>query len=262
MSVDATKWAWGLTIPPSRKIVLLSMADRAGETHQCWPSVARLEADTCLDRKTILAAISDLESMGLVSVSRVLGQGNCYQLLGDFARETSAKNGTGTSAKNGTGTSAKNGTGEPVPKTVPVPILVPVPKTEPPQYQKRDTHQSQKRDTESPIEPKGTQKGESAPAEITISDQPTTATMAGAICVALKSVGMQAVNPSHPTLKSLIDSGADIGIFVEAGRECVNSGKGFQYLLAKVKGQISDSEKVASKAFAKRGDDDWTRSAM
>jgi len=131
MSVDATRWVWGLTMPATRKIVLLSMADRAGETHACWPSIVRLEADTCLDRKTIMAAISDLEKDGFVSVTRVFGKGNCYQLLGDFARETSTKNGTGSSTKNGTGSSTKNGTGsstkngtgEPVPKTGPVPIL-------------------------------------------------------------------------------------------------------------------------------------------
>lgn len=148
MSVDATKWAWSLSMPATRKIVLLSMADRAGETHACWPSIARLEADTCLDRKTILAAIADLESMGLITVSRSLGQGNCYQLVGVNSRETSPNNGTASSKKPVPKTVL-----EPVPKTGPVPISGPVPKTEPHPYQKRDTHQYQKRDTEPTIEP-------------------------------------------------------------------------------------------------------------
>jgi len=248
MSVDATKWAWSLTVPPTRKLVLLSMADRAGETHACWPSVTRLEADTCLDRKTIMAAITDLEKLGLVSVERILGKGNCYQLVGVKSRETSAKNGTATSAKNGTGND------KPVPETAPVPFSAPVPKTVCHQSQKRDTHQSQKRDTESPIEPKGTGRGEITPLENPqipeLQPPASPPSMAGAICVALKSIGMGQVNPSHQTLKNLLSEGADIGMFVEYGRKCVAEKKPFAYLLAMVKGRMDDDLALACKALA------------
>lgn len=42
MSIDATRWAWTQQITPSQKIVLLSLADRAGEDGYCYPSMARL----------------------------------------------------------------------------------------------------------------------------------------------------------------------------------------------------------------------------
>ncbi len=76
--------------------------------------------------------------------------------------------------------------------------------------------------------------------------------MAGAVCVALKSIGMSQVNPSNQTLKDLISAGADIGLFVEVGRECVEKQKQFAYLLATVKGRMSDDLAIAEKAIAVR----------
>lgn len=121
MSVDATRWAWQQKLPASRKLVLLSLADRASEDHTAWPSVQRLADDTGLDRKTVMEAISELERDGLIEPAKVPGKVTVYKLLGVVDRHaTSTENGTST--KNGTGT--KNGTA-PVPKTV----LLPVPKT-------------------------------------------------------------------------------------------------------------------------------------
>lgn len=131
MSLDATRWAWKLTgIRPAEKLILLSLADRAGESHTCYPSSARLTADTGLDRKTVLAVLQHLEKAGHIEVTRRPGLGNVYRLIGVEDRHqqnTRPETGTGTSPKNGTGqnhTSPKNGTG-PVPKTG----RVPVPKT-------------------------------------------------------------------------------------------------------------------------------------
>lgn len=141
MSLDATQWAWQQrAITPTQKLVLLSMADRAGEDHRCWPSNARLCQDTGLDRKTVYGCIEKLEALNIIRTHRQKGVQNVYELLGVRGREdaqtgrapcasvTSAENITspkiGTSPE--TDTSAENGT-EPVPKT--------------------DFDQSQKRDT-------------------------------------------------------------------------------------------------------------------
>lgn len=76
-------------------------------------------------------------------------------------------------------------------------------------------------------------------------------TMPGAVCIALKSLGMSQVNPSNLRLKNLLDAGADIGMFVEAGRECVANQKPFPYLLATVEGRLAESERQACAAIAK-----------
>ena len=77
------------------------------------------------------------------------------------------------------------------------------------------------------------------------------ASMAGAVCVALKSIGMPNVNPSNPTLIDLIDKGADIGVFVDVGKECVQAKKPFAYLLATVKGRMADIDALAANAVSR-----------
>lgn len=56
MSVDATRATWKLSkkITAIQKLLLLALADRAGENGECWPGISRLIADTNLDRHTIV----------------------------------------------------------------------------------------------------------------------------------------------------------------------------------------------------------------
>ena len=67
MSIDATRWAWTAPVNnSSQRLVLLSLADRAGEDHTAWPSIDRLAKDTVLDKKTVQKVILDLIDIGLV----------------------------------------------------------------------------------------------------------------------------------------------------------------------------------------------------
>ena len=100
MSLDATVWAWktrqkqkvGGALKPLKKLVLLSLADRAGETHECYPSVARLVEDTEMDRKTVLKIIDELIEDGfIVDTGKREGrtkQVKVYLLIGVKGRET------------------------------------------------------------------------------------------------------------------------------------------------------------------------------
>jgi hypothetical protein len=102
-------------ITPTQKFVLLALADRADEQNRCWPSIARLEADTCFDRKAILRALKSLEEKGLLIAKKENGKSNVYFLVGVSSREkTSASLGTDQCPK-GDSTSASLGHG-PVPK--------------------------------------------------------------------------------------------------------------------------------------------------
>lgn len=68
MSIDASRWAWTAEVQSStQRLVLLSLADRAGEEHTAWPSIERLAKDTVLDKKTVQKVILELISLGLVS---------------------------------------------------------------------------------------------------------------------------------------------------------------------------------------------------
>ena len=100
MSLDATIWAWrsrqkqkrGGALKPLKKLVLLSLADRAGEDHICYPSIARLVEDTEMDRKTVLKIIDELIEDGLiVDTGERKGrtkQVKVYILIGVKGRET------------------------------------------------------------------------------------------------------------------------------------------------------------------------------
>ncbi|MFW1970866.1 helix-turn-helix domain-containing protein [Acinetobacter bereziniae] len=67
MSIDATRWAWTAPVNnSSQRLVLLSLADRAGEHHTAWPSIERLALDTALNEKTVQKVILELIKLGLV----------------------------------------------------------------------------------------------------------------------------------------------------------------------------------------------------
>ena len=100
MSLDATTWAWkvrqkqkaGGSTKPLKRLVLLSLADRAGEDHCAYPSVARLVEDTEMDRKTVLKIIDELIQDGLIEDTGErkgrTKQVKVYRLVGVNGRET------------------------------------------------------------------------------------------------------------------------------------------------------------------------------
>jgi len=67
MSLDASRWAWQQRCGKGVvKLVLMSMADRADESHCCYPSISRLAFDTELNCKTVQSAITRMLKMGLI----------------------------------------------------------------------------------------------------------------------------------------------------------------------------------------------------
>ena len=67
MSNEAINWALAQEdLRSSEKFVLLVLANRANAEWLCWPSLAALESDTCLNRKTIIAALERLSEHGLI----------------------------------------------------------------------------------------------------------------------------------------------------------------------------------------------------
>lgn len=105
---------------------------------QCNPGVDYIAKATGLNRKTVMAALSNLGEIGAIQTSKSFGRGSQYTLLTgpEIGTGLSDKSSQKTSTKSGTGpkngTSAEIGTG-PVPKTVPPPVpkTVPEPTREP-----------------------------------------------------------------------------------------------------------------------------------
>ncbi|MAT04924.1 MAG: hypothetical protein CL424_07765 [Acidimicrobiaceae bacterium] len=67
MSVKAMTWAWQQqTATAGQKLVLLALADHAGEDFTCYPSTARLSEKTGYTVRTIRSLIDDLEADSFV----------------------------------------------------------------------------------------------------------------------------------------------------------------------------------------------------
>lgn len=155
MSLDATTWAWKQRLKSTEKLVLLSMADRAGEDHKCYPSIARLAHDTGLNRKTVTSVLKRLRDAGvIVKTGRMVGPNMSvpeYQLNGVQGREDDVKF---TVPKNGH--SPKAGTAqnrdEHHAQNWVDPKTDTTQKRAGGQTQKRVGYHAQKRVTESPIE--------------------------------------------------------------------------------------------------------------
>ena len=107
MSIDATKWAWSLQgLSPTAKLVLLSFADRAGETHEAWPSWSRLILDTGITRKTLNKVLNSLQEDGhIIKTGEKKRQVHVYRLIGIADRHEKLSTASGkmtTSTKNTT----------------------------------------------------------------------------------------------------------------------------------------------------------------
>ncbi|MBF7690848.1 helix-turn-helix domain-containing protein [Acinetobacter pollinis] len=119
MSLDATLWAWKAPVQTStQRLVLISLADRAGEDHTCFPSYERLTKDTLLNRKTIVKVISELIGLQLIQDTGerkgVTRQVKVYRLTGVIGREETVPKTEQSQKRNssniGTLNSPKNGT--------------------------------------------------------------------------------------------------------------------------------------------------------
>ena len=102
MSVEATIWAWSLTkqqVSSLEKLILLSLADRANEKMECFPSAGRLEKDCNTNIKTIYKSLEALCQKNIIKkTGEMKGRTKSvpvYRLLKVQTRETKStpKNG-------------------------------------------------------------------------------------------------------------------------------------------------------------------------
>lgn len=64
MSIQAMTWAYAQKMKSSVKFVLVTLCDYADAEYRLWPSIADLVEKTCMDRKTVMSAIAELEENG------------------------------------------------------------------------------------------------------------------------------------------------------------------------------------------------------
>lgn len=69
-------------------------------------------------------------------------------------------------------------------------------------------------------------------------------TKAGEVCKALRDVGIAKVNPSHPTLIALIESGVSVKEFVDVSATLADDKKTFAYILSVVRNRREDAARL------------------
>lgn len=82
-------------------------------------------------------------------------------------------------------------------------------------------------------------------------EQSARASMAGAVCIALKAAGIGRVNPGHPRLAALLAEGAGVDAFIGAA-QALKPGVSdpFAYVLGAVEGQLTDARQLAARSAA------------
>lgn len=71
----------------------------------------------------------------------------------------------------------------------------------------------------------------------------------GAACLAMKAVGVADTSPGNAKLRALLDAGATVEEFVDAGRKAVEAKAGFRYALAVVENSRKAAAAMASQLY-------------
>lgn len=106
-------------LPPTLKVVMLSLVEHMPN---CRPSIPRLAAMCCVERKTVMRALSKLEHMGIIEVSRSSGERSLYS-FGPVPTTGTGTELTPVPTKNGT--SPKRAWDQSQPGAEPVPRVGP-----------------------------------------------------------------------------------------------------------------------------------------
>lgn len=256
MSWKATEWARSQTLAtrPGDRHILLLMADRAGDDGDgSFPSVATLAAESGYSERTVQRILKNLIAVGAIApgnkalavarIKRADRRPNVYRLCVEKTEKQTADGVTSTT-NNGV-TSVQRGDIHDIDGVTSVPNGVTS------ETERGDTAMSPEPPMNHPKEPYIGTHSRACEADLVRSEvksAPTGATMAGAVCVALRADGLFSVNPSHPKLHALLERGAGIDAFLGAWRGCRHraTGNPFAYVLAVVDGQMQDAQRIAT----------------
>ena len=93
MSFNAVLWAFNQSPnKPIQKYLLLTLARRANDKNQCFPSISRLILDTGMGRRTIQEHLRELLAQGLINITERIGSSNIYTLINKSKKSAGASN--------------------------------------------------------------------------------------------------------------------------------------------------------------------------
>ena len=93
MSIALWNAVWKASMPSTRKLVALSLADQANDSGECYPSVPMIAQRCGLSDRAVRGSIRDLESSGVLLSDRRTGRSTVYLFAdpGTWCRGNSAQ---------------------------------------------------------------------------------------------------------------------------------------------------------------------------
>lgn len=67
-------WAWSQELAPSLKLILMALADCAGDDDKCWPSVGKVAKKCCVSERTVQRVTQQFVVAGLLKIEERFDQ--------------------------------------------------------------------------------------------------------------------------------------------------------------------------------------------
>lgn len=80
MSIAIMNKAWNTSLPPTEKLLLLSLADQANDDGVAWPSIESISKKTGVSERTVFRHLVSLEELGHLHREHRVGTSSKYHL--------------------------------------------------------------------------------------------------------------------------------------------------------------------------------------
>ncbi len=79
MSIKCMNWAWSIQLPPTTKLVLMSLADNANDSAECFPSVKYIAKRCCISKRSVQRVLKKLKQKNLIWIHRQMRKNGSNQ---------------------------------------------------------------------------------------------------------------------------------------------------------------------------------------
>ena len=79
MSLAAMNWAFMQKLAPTKKMILVALADHCDDEGKCWPGIKNIAKKASVSKRTLQRALTELESEGFLRIEERRRENNSQQ---------------------------------------------------------------------------------------------------------------------------------------------------------------------------------------
>ena len=79
MSLAAMNWAFMQKLAPTKKMILIALADHCDDEGKCWPGIKNIAKKASVSKRTLQRALTELESEGFLRIEERRRENNSQQ---------------------------------------------------------------------------------------------------------------------------------------------------------------------------------------